>query len=93
MIVLFCLSLWLGPVPIAMIDVWHALTGDVSPLATVVREIRLPRAILACLIGASLGMSGAALQALVRNPLAEPGLIGVSALAALGAVIAFYSGL
>lgn len=92
-IVLFCLSLWIGPVPMAIIDVWLAVTGDTSPLATVVREIRLPRALLACLIGASLGMSGAALQALVRNPLAEPGLIGVSSLAALGAVIAFYSGL
>jgi len=92
-LVLLCLSLWIGPVRITLLDVWHALTGDPGPLATVVREIRLPRAILACLIGASLGMSGAALQALVRNPLAEPGLIGVSALAALGAVIAYYSGL
>lgn len=92
-VVLFFLSLWIGPVVMTVTDVWHALSGDPGPLATVVREIRLPRAILACLIGASLGMSGAALQALVRNPLAEPGLIGVSALAALGAVIAYYSGL
>lgn len=92
-LVLLFLSLWIGPVRITLADLWHALTGEPGPLATVVREIRLPRAILACLIGASLGMSGAALQALVRNPLAEPGLIGVSALAALGAVIAYYSGL
>lgn len=92
-VALFFLSLWIGPVVITPAEVWRALGGDPSPLATVVREIRLPRAILACLIGASLGMSGAALQALVRNPLAEPGLIGVSALAALGAVIAYYSGL
>ena len=92
-LVLLLLSLWIGPVRLTLPDVWSALTGDPGPLATVVREIRLPRAILACLIGASLGMSGAALQALVRNPLAEPGLIGVSALAALGAVIAYYSGL
>lgn len=91
--ILLVLSLWVGSVAITLTDVWHALSGDPGPLATVVREIRVPRAILACLIGASLGMSGAALQALVRNPLAEPGLIGVSALAALGAVIAYYSGL
>ncbi len=59
----------------------------------VMREIRLPRALLALLIGASLGLSGAALQGYLRNPLAEPGLLGVSASASLGAVIAIYSGL
>ncbi|MCS5607204.1 MAG: iron ABC transporter permease, partial [Alphaproteobacteria bacterium] len=56
-------------------------------------ELRFPRAILAIAIGAALGLSGAVLQGLLRNPLAEPGLIGVSGTAALGAVIAFYSGL
>ena len=59
----------------------------------IIRELRLPRAILALAIGAGLGVAGAALQGLLRNPLAEPGLIGVSGTAALGAVIAFYSGL
>ena len=91
---LFAASLMVGPVPIATVDIWTALFDpDPGPIATVVRELRLPRAILAVLIGASLGMSGAALQALVRNPLAEPGIIGVSALSAFGAVIIFYTGL
>ena len=57
------------------------------------REIRLPRALLGLLIGAALGMSGAALQGFLRNPLAEPGVIGVSGAAALGAVLALYTGL
>jgi iron complex transport system permease protein len=56
-------------------------------------DIRLPRALLALFIGATLGLSGAALQGLLRNPLAEPGIIGVSNCAALGAVIVFYFGL
>lgn len=56
-------------------------------------EIRLPRTLLAITVGATLGMSGAALQGLLRNPLAGPGLIGVSNCAALGAVISLYFGL
>lgn len=56
-------------------------------------ELRLPRAILAVLVGAALGLSGAVLQGLLRNPLAEPGLLGVSGGASLGAVIAIYFGL
>ena len=60
--------------------------------AMVLLEIRLPRTILAILIGAVLGLSGAVLQGLLRNPLAEPGLLGVSPGASLGAVIAIYYG-
>jgi len=56
-------------------------------------ELRLPRLVLAILIGGILGLSGAVLQGLLRNPLAEPGLLGVSAGASLGAVIAIYYGL
>ena len=56
-------------------------------------DIRLPRAILAATVGATLGLAGAALQGLLRNPLAGPGLVGVSNGAALGAVIALYYGL
>lgn len=59
----------------------------------VLLQIRLPRTLLAILVGASLGMAGAALQGLLRNPLADPGVIGVSAGAAFGAVLAFYFGL
>jgi iron complex transport system permease protein len=69
------------------------LRGGLDPVAMVMREIRLPRAILAVLVGGSLGLAGAAMQGYLRNPLAEPGLIGVSASAALGAVIAIQSGL
>lgn len=75
---------------------WDALAGDAAlrDLAkTVVWDIRLPRTILAVVTGASLGLSGAVLQGLLRNPLADPGVIGVSAVASLGAVLAFYFGL
>ncbi|MCB1365318.1 MAG: iron ABC transporter permease [Rhodobacteraceae bacterium] len=66
---------------------------DGTPLSLVMREIRLPRALLAVMVGASLGLSGAALQGYLRNPLAEPGLIGISGAAALGAVLAIQTGL
>ncbi|MBI1180468.1 MAG: iron chelate uptake ABC transporter family permease subunit [Alphaproteobacteria bacterium] len=56
-------------------------------------QVRLPRALLGLMTGAVLGLSGAALQGLLRNPLAEPGLIGASGGAALGAVVVFYFGL
>lgn len=69
-----------------------ATTPEDSKLGLVVLEIRLPRALLALVIGAGLGAAGAALQALLRNPLAEPGVLGISAGAAAGAVLAFYSG-
>ena len=65
------------------------LPGD----RTVVLEIRLPRALAALLVGLALGASGAALQGLLRNPLAEPGVLGVSACGALGATAALYFGL
>lgn len=91
--VLFLASLVLGPAGIAPSAALRALAfGSDGPEAMVMREIRLPRALLAALIGASLGMAGAAMQGYLRNPLAEPGLIGVSGSAALGAVIALQTG-
>ena len=60
---------------------------------SIVLDLRLPRAVLGVLVGAALGLSGAVLQAWLRNPLAEPGVIGVSACASFAAVCAFYSGL
>jgi iron complex transport system permease protein len=87
-------ALTLGPAPIGPVESLRALiTGDAGPLTLVMREIRLPRAILAAMIGASLGLAGAAMQGYLRNPLAEPGLIGVSGSAALGAVLAIQTGL
>ncbi|SDI62248.1 FecCD family ABC transporter permease [Lutimaribacter saemankumensis] len=91
---LFVLSLLVGPASIAPLDSLAGLFGGGDgPVAMVMREIRLPRAILAAMIGASLGLAGAAMQGYLRNPLAEPGLIGVSGSAALGAVIAIQTGL
>lgn len=68
------------------------LAGRQSLPALVLLELRLPRALLGLLVGFSLGLGGAAMQGLLRNPLAEPGVIGVSAAAALGAVLVFYTG-
>ena len=69
------------------------LTGQKTLAALVLIELRLPRALLGCFVGFSLGVSGAAMQGLLRNPLAEPGIIGVSGAAAFGAVAVFYFGL
>ncbi|KAA0916377.1 FecCD family ABC transporter permease [Aquicoccus porphyridii] len=91
---LFMVSLLTGPADIGIGESLAALlSGGDGPLALVMREIRLPRALLAVMIGASLGLSGAAMQGYLRNPLAEPGLIGVSGSAALGAVLAIQTGL
>ena len=91
---LFVTSLTIGHAEAGARASLSALFGDSEgPLSMVMREIRLPRALLAALIGAGLGMAGAALQGYLRNPLAEPGLIGVSGSAALGAVLALQGGL
>lgn len=67
--------------------------GGPDLAATIFMEIRLPRVLLALLVGGTLGLCGAALQGLLRNPLAEPGLLGASSGAAFGAVLVFYFGL
>lgn len=91
---LFLLSLTIGPADVAFSDSLRALFGGGEELLVLVmQEIRLPRALLGLIVGATLGLSGAALQGYLRNPLAEPGLIGISASASLGAVIAIYTGL
>src|ERR1700685_3345137 len=90
---LFLISLLAGRVWLPAGDVWHGLwSPDENLAATIVTQLRLPRAVLALEVGAALGISGAVLQGVTRNPLAEPGLLGVSAGAALGAVIAVYFG-
>ena len=89
--VLFVCALCVGPVPVSPVTLVDTLSRG-SVLATIVIELRLPRALLALIVGASLGLAGAALQGLLRNPLAEPGIIGVSGTAAFGAVLAFYTG-
>jgi len=91
---LFGAALVVGPADIGVADSLRALLwGDGGPMTLVMREIRLPRALLALMIGAALGMAGAAMQGYLRNPLADPGLIGISGSAALGAVLALQTGL
>ncbi len=68
----------------------HWLAGDLQSL--IVMELRLPRACVGAIVGASLGMAGSAMQGYLRNPLADPGLFGVSSSAALGAVVSLYFG-
>jgi iron complex transport system permease protein len=77
-----------GSVPLTLSEVWSGLRHADAPGAVVVRNLRAPRVLLAFLVGGSLGVSGAALQALIRNPLAEPFLLGLSSGAGLGAVAA-----
>jgi iron complex transport system permease protein len=82
-----------GAVSVSLGAVIDALRGEGDPTAiAIVRDLRLPRIALAALVGAGLGASGAALQGTLRNPLAEPYLLGVSGGAAVGAVIAFAFG-
>ncbi len=84
-------SLFLGRVNISPAAILEGLfTADPNLAHLVVMELRLPRTVLAVLVGAALGLSGAVLQGLLRNPLAEPGLLGVSSGAALGAVVSIY---
>ncbi len=88
-----CAGLFIGSVSIAPGDVIAALFGGGSEQASlIVREIRLPRTLMAWLVGAALALAGASLQGLLRNPLADAGVIGISGFAALGAVIAFITG-
>lgn len=82
-----------GAVSVSLAAVIEALRGRGDPTAiAIVRDLRLPRVVLGALVGAGLGASGAALQGALRNPLAEPYLLGVSGGAAVGAVIAFSLG-
>jgi iron complex transport system permease protein len=94
LLLLSLLSLGFGEAPLSVGEVIAGLLGT-GPEShqVIVREIRLPRVVLAWLVGVSLGASGAALQGLLRNPLAEPGLLGISASASLGAVLTLYFGL
>ncbi len=82
-------SLWAGPVatPLAV------LAHPDDPRFIILTQLRLPRVLLAVLVGGAMGLSGAALQGYSRNALADPGVLGVSSMASAGAVIALYFGL
>ena len=87
-------SLALGSVPVSVgAGLWDWLVNTTSQEALIIGEIRLPRTLLALGVGAALGLSGAALQGLLRNPLADPSLVGASQGAALGAATFFYFGI
>jgi len=86
-------SFAIGPSHLGVLALLRGLFEAHGTAAIIAREIRLPRALLALFVGGALGASGAALQGLFRNPLAEPGVTGVTSSAGLGAVIALYFGL
>lgn len=86
-------GLLLGAVSFGPAALWRGLTGADSEAAAILWGIRAPRALLAFLVGGALGVAGASLQALVRNPLADPYLLGISGGAGLGAVSAIALGL
>ena len=86
------LSFCLGPAHLAPGALLAGLITPHGAASVIARDIRLPRALLALVVGAALGTSGAALQGLFRNPLAEPGVTGVTSTAGLGAIIALYFG-
>lgn len=93
LLLLSAVSLLAGTVWMSPSETVAALVDPSPDLAQlVITEVRLPRLVLALLVGGILGLSGAVLQGLLRNPLAEPGLLGVSSGASLGAVIALYYG-
>jgi len=93
---LIALLLVLSGVSLIAGKVWVPFSAwtqpDIDPRWAIVFELRLPRTILGIIVGAALGLSGAVLQGYTRNPLADPGVLGVSAMAALGAVLTLYYG-
>lgn len=87
-VVLLCgVSVALGTGSFALEDVIGAFQGEIEGVGQAAVHKRIPRTVLALLIGASLSISGATMQAITRNPIAEPGILGVSSGAALAVVI------
>ena len=88
------ISVSFGASGVGPVDLWHALWGNADPsVRTILLQLRLPRAVLAALVGGALGLSGCTFQALLRNPLAEPYVLGISGGAAVGAVAVVVTGL
>lgn len=80
LLLLVVLSTWVGAKDTSMAQVWAAIwTDDGSYTSDVIRELRLPRTVVGLSVGAALGVAGAVMQAMTRNPLADPGLLGVNA--------------
>lgn len=94
LLVTIAISLSLGAVPLSLQEIWQALLGQGDPTnQTILWDLRLPRTLTAMLVGAALGMSGALLQGVLRNGLADPFLLGISAGAGLAAVTLLTLGL
>jgi len=85
--------LWATVGALLLLSLLVGAAGFGVPDGLILWQIRLPRTLLAALVGAGLGVSGAVLQGALRNPLADPGLLGIGGCAALGAVVAFYWGM
>lgn len=92
------LAISIGAADIGLLDAWAVIIKPVIPLETdtvteaIIREIRLPRVVLAAVVGAALATAGAVFQGLLRNPLADPYILGVSSGAAVGAAVAIFTG-
>jgi iron complex transport system permease protein len=91
-IVVLAVGVMVGSLRLAPGEVWRALLDPAAPSAAIVRQLRLPRALLGFVVGGGLAVSGAVLQALIRNPLGDPYLLGLSGGAALGAVLVIAAG-
>lgn len=94
LIIAIAISLSLGAVPLSFQEIWQALLHRGTPInQTILWDLRLPRTLAAILVGAALGMSGALLQGMLRNGLADPFLLGISAGSGLAAVALLTLGL
>ena len=82
------LGIFFGSVPLPVADIWEILRGSGQIVhRDILLNLRLPRVLLAALVGGGLGLAGATFQALLRNPLAEPYILGISGGASFGAVL------
>ncbi|PRY37295.1 FecCD family ABC transporter permease [Umezawaea tangerina] len=89
LVLVFVLSLWVGSRDIPFASTWHVLLhNDGSTEAVIIHDLRVPRGLMGLLVGGALGLAGALMQALTRNPLADPGLLGVEMGAATAVVVA-----
>lgn len=86
-----------GPSPIPLADIWSVITQPAdhagTPLYAIIIDIRLPMTLTALSVGASLGLAGAEMQTILRNPLASPYTLGISAAAGFGAAVAILTGI
>ncbi|MCX4751583.1 iron ABC transporter permease [Kitasatospora sp. NBC_01287] len=88
LLAVLALSIGVGSRAMSLGEVWHGLLDPTSPNYAVVHRMRLPRTLLGLLVGTALGLAGGLMQALTRNPLADPGLLGINAGASAAVVTA-----